>query len=427
MQYSKTYIFLASLFLVLFTFSAAFGQQVTFIGDVNNASFTGNQGGGTPLFNQYVPSGTSNMFIDWEVFNGGFNGDGQTTDCRIIIRGMTASSDGQSVVASDVVCTVSGADINYNSDAGNNDDYFANLNVCNLPDGRYSIEIQCDELGGDFDNTVTGTAAITTWDYNPPESPTAYYLGSAGACGQADGLDNIQQETAVDASQPGQLEYITIGDADVYRTMVVFNNLFFDMGKFQPGNPTLPNSLNDLSNLYDPACVAIGTFPANGFCSSDALTLDGAETNTTKYLSCGNADVTGNTLYYRVYPSGSTPGAFSSFAIPFNDNCMNGTGPAGNTFSLGGSCQDQQGILDQRWQTTSANIDIIALATTPGNYTIDIYTETTIVDCGGTASIVREPANTSEYYTTSFVRLDDNSSLCRACNASNGTLQLITN
>ncbi len=392
-------------------------QPVTYIGEAGGPSFAGNQGGGTPLFNQHVSLG-GDMFIDWEAYNA--DGGTQTTICRAVVRGNTAASDGTSVIASDIVCI---ADGNFVGKQGNNDDYFVNLNTCNLAAGRYSVEIQCDEFGGDYDNSTGGATAITTWDYLPPESPTYYYGDAAGNCNLSDGLDNIQQETAVNGGQPGQLEYFSIGDADVYRTMLVINGLFMDMTKFQPGNPTLPSSFNDLQTLYNSGCVGVGSFPTAGFCDSDMLEIGGAEVNVFKY-DCGDgfgtgtdANVTANRLFYRIYESGTTAPAFSG-PVDINvavDDCP-GPGPDGVTFPTGGSCQNQQGILDQRWQTANAGIDLLALAPTAGDYVLEVYTETDITDCTGTASTI-----TDGPYLTGFTRLDSTSADC-GCGANNGTL-----
>ena len=131
------------LFLIFLVGSPYLQAQITFI-----SPFTGNQGG-SPLFGEIVPSG-GDIFLDWSCYGAGLTDVvGQGSDCRVIVRGMTADSDAESVIASNVVCIADGI---YLSDSGNDDVFFANLNVCVLPPGRYSIEIQCDELGGDFDN-----------------------------------------------------------------------------------------------------------------------------------------------------------------------------------------------------------------------------------------------------------------------------------
>lgn len=374
-------------------------SQITYIGP-----FTGNQGGGSPLFDHYVSSGSGDMFIDMECFGSGTAGAGQGSNCRAIIRGISANADAESLIASDIICIVDGI---YNGENGNNDRFFVNLNVCNLADGRYSVEIQCDDFGGDYDNSTGGATAASTWNYKPSESPVPYYTGTSGSCGVESGLDNIIEVGESGVAGTPQLEYFTVGDASVFRSMIVLNGLFLDMGKFQPGNPNLATSLNDLATLYDPGCVAVGTFPTTGFCGTDQLTIDGAEVNISKYTPCGNADVTGNRLYYRIYKTTDPAPAFNNFSIPFMDNCPSG---AGTNFPTGGTCENENGILDQRWQTTSANIDVILLAPTAGTYNVEFYTETDISDCSGATSTVTYP--TAGFFTTSFVRLDDSGAPC---------------
>ncbi len=438
---------------VLFSFSLE--AQVNFI-----SQFTGNQGGGTPLFNQCIASGSSDMFIDWEVFVdgalcGGTGTDGamQGSNCKIVIRGMTASCT-NSAVASDVVCELDGT---YNGENGSNDVYFANLNACNLPRGRYSIEIHCDCMGGDYDNATGGATAATSWDYaaeslggssnddgsvitdqDPNESPTYYYGDAAGNCPLTDGLDEFsvngdgtggwrEMDNICGECVDPQLEYITIGDADVYRTMLVVNGLFMDMGKFQPGNPPLPACLGDIATLYNTSCVgAASTFEPSGFCAAeDVLTLDGAETNIVK-CGCGDgigtgtdANVTENRICYRYYEVGTTAPMFTCATIGFLDDCPPG-GPEGNTFPTGGSCENRPSddVLDQRWQTTSLGVNLLEDGAgndlAPGNYILEVYTETDVTNCDGSMETIREPmdAPTSFYSTCYEVIMPDGGATC---------------
>ncbi len=417
-----------SLFPIFILMGISLKAQVTYI-----SPFTSSDDGGNGLFANCLPEGV-NMYINWNTFvdpaqcggvGSATNGTAAGSSCKVVVRGTSPSPDGSSVIASDVVCEASG--IYDNNDIGSNDAYFANLNICNLSPGRYSVEIHCDCMGGDYDNATGDPTAATTWDYAPPESPTYYYGGTAGACGAEDGLDEFsvngdgtggwREKDDICSCESAQLDYFTIGDAGVYRSMVVINGLFMDMGKFQPGNPTLPTALNDLQNMYDPGCVGIGGFPTAGFCAGDALTLDGAEVNVFKNVGCGTADITGNRLCYQIYETGMAAPGFTCINIPFTDDC-----PAGyqgeNTFPNGGSCMNQGCALDQRWQSQSFGVDLLAMAPTAGNYTVDFYTETDIVDCSGTASTVTEPATGA--YTTSFDRLDDASAACGACGANPG-------
>ena len=413
-------------------------SQVTYL-----SPFTGNQGGGTPLFAQCVPDGNSDMFLDWEVFvdaaqcGSGTTGGGQGSDCRVIVRGMQANADPNSIIASAPDCIIDGI---YNGENGNNDRYFVNLNACmpQLGDGRYSVEIQCDCQGGDYNNYTGNATAATTWNYFPNngDSPDAYYIGS---CGAPDGFDQITEVSTNGPvfNGPSQLDYFTIGDADVYRTMVVINGLFMDMGKFTPGNPNLPASLHDIPLLYpnSGACLPLDQFPPVGYCPSDVLNLDGAETNISKVVDCnGNgvregfgdeANVTGNRVFYSVFPTGSPSNAFCNINIPFTDNCPDGfyPGTGGNVFPTGGNCQNLGCVQDQRWQVFNAGINLLECGTPdaclgvagPGQYTLQLYTETDIVDCGGVASTVREPATAGTYYTTSFVVFTEDQARANKC------------
>lgn len=446
----KSKITLIAILLAGFTLNA----QVNFL-----SNFTGDQGGGTPLFNRCMSSGANDMFVNWEVFVDGTDcggtsssGAGQGSSCKVVLRGMTSTCS-NAAVASDVVCEVPGI---YNGENGSNDVYFANLNTCNLPNGRYSIEIHCDCMGGDYDNATAPATAATSWDYaaesvggssnndgdvitdaNPVDSPTYYYGDAAGNCSLTDGLDEFsingdgtggwrEMDDICGGCVSPQLEYITIGDADVYRTMLVVNGLFLDMGKFQPGNPPLPDCLGDIATLYNVACVgAVPSFEPSGFCAdTDALMLNGAETNITK-CDCGDgfgvgndADVTGNRLCYRYYMVGTAAPAFICENIGFMDDCPVG-GPEGNTFPIGGSCENRaaDGVLDQRWQTTVLGVNLLQDAggndLPPGNYILEVYTETDVVNCDGSAATVRDPATApTDFYDTCYEVVTPNGTTC---------------
>ncbi len=85
------------------------------------------------------------------------------------------------------------------------------------------------------------------------------------------------------------------------------------------------------------------------------LTIDGANLNTFKN---GSSDITGATLFYRVYLQGQTPAAFQEFNLPFGENLPNSG--------------------DQRWGLLSgANINLLnGINTTTSvsdTYVVEIY------------------------------------------------------
>lgn len=86
---------------------------------------------------------------------------------------------------------------------------------------------------------------------------------------------------------------------------------------------------------------------------TSSLILKGGEVKTFKN---GGSDVTGAEMFYRVYPQGEPdPDAipFNSINLPFSAD-------------LGGG--------DQRWQTTTENVDLLALATDGlGTYVLEVY------------------------------------------------------
>lgn len=64
------------------------------------------------------------------------------------------------------------------------------------------------------------------------------------------------------------------------------------------------------------------------------------------------SDITAVTLYYRIYKTGDTPPAFSAINLPW-------------AADLGGN--------NQRWATDGQNVDIIAAATSSGNWKVEFY------------------------------------------------------
>ncbi len=82
--------------------------------------------------------------------------------------------------------------------------------------------------------------------------------------------------------------------------------------------------------------------------AGQTFVLTGGEADTFKN---GASNVTGADLVYRIYPTGSPSGAFTSLNLPFNTDLTGG---------------------DQKWQTLSATTDLLA-GLANGNYTLEVY------------------------------------------------------
>ncbi|HMP96167.1 MAG TPA: hypothetical protein PKA51_04545 [Kiritimatiellia bacterium] len=86
--------------------------------------------------------------------------------------------------------------------------------------------------------------------------------------------------------------------------------------------------------------------------SNHTLVLRGGEIKTFKN---SGSDVTGGTMFYRVYAADSAPGAFNPVNLPFFENMPN---PG-----------------DQKWQAANLTINLLAGLTRPGSYRIEVYFE----------------------------------------------------
>lgn len=389
--------------------SCCLNAQVTSISILDHNTGGGNHNN---LFNYYIAAGTD-AYIDYEIAAVGLTSSdpcGTKTQSRIVVR-TTGSSDPKSVVASTPVY-VTGI---CNGKNGNNDKYYVNLKSVINTAGRYSIEIQADVAGAanPYDNTSTGT----NWNYVCP--PAYYLMGTSGPTGQYYTPFNPPCYSTAGKSDPvggsnvdsiksvgGNLNYFTVGEMATYREMVVFAGNYFDMsnGRFQPGNPALPDSIN-----------GVGTIPAPGVCLSNddipVLSM-GAEINTLKRTDC-SADIMGATMFYRVYKNGTTAPAWSSFNIPWYDNCPGPSGPVSNIFPSGGSCNNINNVLDQRWQNPNGVSNILPTTLTvndSGVWNIDFYIETYTKNCAGTNQTITGAMN-----TTHFTVLTDTQSLLQGC------------
>jgi hypothetical protein len=400
------------LFAILTFLTGSAEAQITYINITNHNIGSGSNN----VFNQYITP-TSEIFIDYEVGASGVtsaNPCGTKTSSRVVLRRM-ASNDPSSVIASAPIY-VTGI---CNGKSGNYDKYFVNLkSAVNGIAGRYSVEIQADVLpsANPYDNSNTRT----TWNYMCPPS---YYLtaGTSGSTGNyytppsgcsLSGASDPIGGTLVDKMQEinPSLRYFTVGDAGAYRQMLVLSGIYYDLenGKFQPGNPNIPVSID-----------GIGSIPLGGICPNNpapALSL-GAEVNVFKRNGVAGctADVTGSRLYYRVYKTTATAPSYSFLNIGFSDNCPNALGvpagsPEGNLFPGGGSCQNLNNILDQRWRTNSSTEATNILPSTfsssdIGTWRIDFYIETYLKNCSGTTS-----TQTSSVQSTEFSVKDPTSS-----------------
>ena len=123
-------------------------------------------------------------------------------------------------------------------------------------------------------------------------------------------------------------------------------------GEFFNTTGVAPNEIGTSTNIFT------GNNYGVHLQNSGSLILKGAELRSFKTAT---SNVCGANLYYRVYLTSGTPGAFSSIALPLLDNCIAGTYPSG------GVCNPD----DQKWQSIASTIDLTAFA--PGNYTVEVY------------------------------------------------------
>ena len=381
------------LFIVLSSVAAC--AQITYIGILNHNTGTGSNN----LFNNYV-SVAQQCFVDWEVYADGMTNMeacGFRSDSRLVLRRMDGT-DPSSVVASTPII-VPGTCGGKN---GNNDKYYADLGPYINKPGRYSLEIQADLPNQT--NAFGNASTKTTFNYACPSAyyltgtggPTGNYYTPAGACAGGPGLSDPVGGASADSLAQifTALKFFTVGEVGTYRRMVIFDGNFYDLadGRFQPGNPAVPGNLDGMGNI-----------PAAGICpvtNAPQLSI-GGEINIFKRTDCGNADVTGGAVFYRVYKEGNVAPAFDSFPLLFKDDCGSSTnGPEGNNFPTGGSCQNTNNILDQRWQSLAGAANILpssfALSDT-GRWKIDLYTETYMKDCSAEYMIDKSGLNTTSF------------------------------
>ncbi|MBA4318422.1 MAG: hypothetical protein C0412_08480, partial [Flavobacterium sp.] len=150
-------------------------------------------------------------------------------------------------------------------------------------------------------------------------------------------------------------------------------------------------NINGATTFYDlKATTGNADFQGNSFGifnSSQTFQLKGAQQ---KIFKCGTRDITNGTLYYRIYPSASPSGLFSTNSMGYVSG------------STSGSC------TNQIWEQSGSNTNILN-GLCDGNYTIEVYTAANYTGCGSGEHLANnEGAN---YKATFTVKNDDRSGI----------------
>ncbi len=145
------------------------------------------------------------------------------------------------------------------------------------------------------------------------------------------------------------------------------------------------NTGNKFYDLQAPSASTNSDFDGldlGDFCDGKTLNLSGAQNKTFK---CGINDILNGALYYRIYPSTSSPtGSFTKLNLGFSSE---------NTSPENSAC------LDQVWETSDATVDLLA-GLDPGAYTLEVYTQ---ADYNyGICSSVHYTNNSTANYKASF-------------------------
>ena len=149
------------------------------------------------------------------------------------------------------------------------------------------------------------------------------------------------------------IEIISSCTFNAFATAVFIDNCeTTDPGEFFNITGSGLDLIAPVSNVY--TNNNFGTYVQN----SGNLILKGAEL---KSFKTATSNVCGTNLYYRVYAAAATPGAFTSVALPFFDDCNAGSFPSGGPCSAG----------DQKWQTIAQSIDLTQ--NIPGDYILEVY------------------------------------------------------
>ncbi len=323
--------------------------QIEWIGNLNSSG------------NGDVVCEGSNYVFDFQVYKPGTTeAPGQGSGIQAIIRIHTSANGDWTDGAGPAVIEVPAS---YIGDVGDNDMYQATLASAgiNLSTGRYSYEAVASDDGF--------ATELSSWNYG---------------------------------TQTGQLEYFTVGNEGLFRTMIVLDDgngpTFYDALQFQPGNAPIPSSIN-------------GGNTGGNFCAADNLSLLGGEVNIFKNNDCGgNGDITSAILWYNV-----DGGAFTALNLPFHSDCCGGyvgafpflNQPCGGS---GGSCYNANGNEDQQWGTDANMINLIDLVGgIAGTHTLQFYFEVTTAIAG---SITDPSAAPTAYHTISFTIDADGANGC---------------
>ncbi|RZJ64580.1 MAG: hypothetical protein EOO45_18685, partial [Flavobacterium sp.] len=140
-------------------------------------------------------------------------------------------------------------------------------------------------------------------------------------------------------------------------------------------NVDLYYDLNANTPNFDFNNANLGTFCQG---STTGIVFKGAEHNVYK---CNGCDLQSTRLYYRVYVTGTTPGAFVSNPITYESGFANG-------------CNGQ----DQKWRKVDYNTNVLA-GLAGGNYTMEVYSDATVTCAGGIVYAGNSGANYKATFT----------------------------
>jgi RHS repeat-associated protein len=136
-----------------------------------------------------------------------------------------------------------------------------------------------------------------------------------------------------------------------------FEDNYVSLSVGAPGQPT-PTLQRYYANLASSGIPAFGGADLGTFSPSmgSRLYLQGAEVNTYSYALNGvQIETLSAQLLYRLYPAGSSPGPFTMLNLPYQQ-----VGPS--TYPNG-----------KQWVLSTANVDLLARASQPGRYVLEVY------------------------------------------------------